>query len=106
MKTVKYSKSELVDIITWDIYNWSECLNYWPKYINGKSLQCLELGAKSGGLSLWLSMNGHKVICSDLINPQNNAEKVHSKYFDKVNNPISYTAIDATIFIMKMNLIL
>ncbi len=58
MKTVKYSKSELVDIITWDIYNWSECLNYWPKYINGKSLQCLELGAKSGGLSLWLSMNG------------------------------------------------
>jgi len=56
----------------------------------------LELGAKGGGLSLWLSMKGHTVICSDLVNPKDNAEKVHLKYFDKTNNPISYEAIDAT----------
>ncbi len=96
MNSTKYSKSKLVDIIAWDFYNWSECLNYWSKYLNGKSLQCLELGAKSGGLSLWLGMNGHKVVCSDLINPQDDAEKVHLKYFDKVNSPILYRSINAT----------
>lgn len=84
------------DCIEWDVVNWSKALGYWEKNLElsmGK-LDCLELGGRSGGLSLWLASKGNSVICSDLKNPKDSAEVIHSKY--KLSGDIIYQSIDAT----------
>ncbi len=87
--------SQLIeDIIQWDRANWSKALPFWEKHINGgRSLKCLELGSREGGLSLWLALQGHKVICSDIQSTQEIAEPIHKKY--NLNESITYKAIDA-----------
>lgn len=55
---------------------------------------CLEVGAGNGGLSLWLALKGHRVVCSDLTSPANRAARLHAKY--GVSALIEYAAIDAT----------
>ena len=87
---------QLNDIIEWDVANWSKSLLLWEKYLPHRKCNCLELGARGGGLSLWLSLAGHSVICSDLINPEKTASTVHSKYNESVTRNISYKSIDAT----------
>lgn len=90
-------KKELVaDIIEWDITNWSKSLSYWSQHVDIKNAPkyCLELGGRRGGLSLWLALNKHRVICSDLESPQKDAYKLHSKY--SCADKITYQAIDAT----------
>src|SRR5690606_19856240 len=69
---------------------------FWTRNIdlNSSAKECLELGGRQGGLSLWLAVNGHHVICSDLDSPEAHASKLHSKY--ELNNRITYQAIDAT----------
>lgn len=86
----------LIDVIEWDVVNWSKALNFWKSKIDlsNKGLQCLELGGRSGGLSLWLALQGNNVICSDLKNPEAQASKIHNRYSDRGN--IQYQAIDAT----------
>lgn len=87
------NKNLLKDIIDWDIVNWSKALSYWEKNVElqNKNLQCLELGGRKGGLSLWLSLKGNNVICSDLENPENEASSIHKKH----NANVRYQAIDA-----------
>jgi len=103
------NKQQLKDIIDWDVVNWSKALNFWESkvhQINEHPLTCLELGAQKGGLSLWLALKGHQVICSDLESPEQLAIKLHKKY--KVENQITYQAIDATniYFNKKFDLII
>ena len=61
-------KEQINDIIGWDIVNWSKSFDFWNQHIDvrDKGYQCLELGARQGGLSLWLALNNNKVICSDV----------------------------------------
>lgn len=84
------------DIIKWDILNWSKALDFWSahKDIKNKGFNCLELGGREGGLSLWLAMNGNDVVCSDLESPKEEAFQIHKKYgcFKR----ITYQSIDAT----------
>jgi SAM-dependent methyltransferase len=54
----------------------------------------LELGARRGGLSLWLALQGHRVICSDLEDNSALASPLHRRY--GVGGSITYQAIDAT----------
>lgn len=89
------------DIIGWDIVNWSKSFDFWDKHIDikNKGLKCLELGARQGGLSLWLALNDNKVICSDVSysDQQHELDKtiaLHKKY--GCEDKISYEAIDAT----------
>lgn len=84
------------DCIEWDVVNWSKALVFWQSKINleNKNLTCLELGGRSGGLSLWLASKGNGVVCSDFTNPQRDAEVLHRKY--PIKDKISYQAIDAT----------
>lgn len=53
----------------------------------------MELGGRNGGISLWLSLKGHQVICSDYTNPKEKAKILHDKY--KLTS-INYEAISAT----------
>lgn len=88
-------KNNIVDdIVEWDIVNWSKALDFWDKnLINASHLNCLELGSRKGGLSLYLAKKGNFVICSDIFNPSSIASVLHVKY--NVQNQIKYKSIDA-----------
>lgn len=88
-----FNEETIRDIIEWDVTNWSKALLYWDNYIAHNKLTCLELGARSGGLSLWLSLNGHDVICSDINNPTESASSIHKMY--KTKGAINYESINA-----------
>nr|WP_121272989.1 class I SAM-dependent methyltransferase [Pedobacter schmidteae] len=84
------------EIIQWDVVNWAKALEYWEKStpIKNKKYTCLELGAANGGLSLWLSLNKNRVLCTDINEPKAAARKMHKKY--KCSSRIQYAPMDAT----------
>jgi SAM-dependent methyltransferase len=83
------------DILQWDVKSWSKVLNYWDTEINWNSVQNgLELGAREGGLSLWLALKGKMTTCSDIENIENTASNLHTKY--NLSSLIKYQNIDAT----------
>ena len=86
-------KKFIQDIFEWDRFNWSKALPFWQVHLYGDQLKCLELGAHNGGPSLWLSSQGHQVLCTDLDSPIDKAKKLHDKYNA---NSITYNALDAT----------
>lgn len=90
------NKETLKDIIDWDVVNWSKAINYWEEEFDfkNKKFECLEIGGRKGGLSLWLAMKGGNVICSDLESPEKYACEVHKKY--ECSKSIHYKSIDAT----------
>ena len=89
-------QNTICDIIDWDIVNWSRALDYWEENIDfaNKKYNCLELGGRKGGLSLWLALKGNQALCSDLESPVKFAKQIHEKY--PCNNLIQYRSIDAT----------
>ncbi len=99
---IEMMKDELVrDIIEWDVSSWSKALFFWQQQVDLVSNQytCLELGGRGGGLSLWLALNRHHVICSDLKSPKKNASEIHNKY--NCSKFIEYQGIDATAIPFK-----
>jgi SAM-dependent methyltransferase len=86
----------LQDIIQWDVRNWAKALLFWEKAVAWHRIPgpCLEIGAREGGLSLWLAQKGMKVICSDLERTEATASALHKKY--GVGPRIQYLDIDAT----------
>lgn len=89
-------KDTLVDFIEWDVVNWSKALTFWERNVDfkNKNSNCLELGGRRGGLSLWLAKKGNEVICSDLENPEQQAREILNKH--SYEGKIKYEAIDAT----------
>jgi SAM-dependent methyltransferase len=82
------------EVIEWDIANWSSALSFWEPYVRTcESLECLELGSRRGGLSLWMASQGHRVICSDIVSPKATAGPGHERY--GVSGLIQYEAVDA-----------
>ena len=90
------TEEQIKDIIEWDIVNWSKSIPFWEKHaeLNNNKLKCLELGGRRGGLSLWLALKGHDVICSDLNSPIEEAQPKHKHY--GLSNNIDYQSIDAS----------
>lgn len=89
------SASLLKDVVEWDIENWSRALRFWRARAPLSPLStCLELGARRGGLSLWLALQGHRVLCSDLDDNSEVAAPLHRAY--GVEGRVTYAAIDAT----------
>lgn len=85
----------ITDIIQWDIATWSRALHFWEKEVDWSKVEnALELGARQGGLSLWLAMKGKQVICSDRGETRATAEPLHIKH--KVTSLVTYEDIDAT----------
>ena len=92
----KYSNEILKDIINWDVKNWSVALNSWDKALSHLPVgaHALEIGAREGGLSLYLALKGCQVICSDVENPQATAQVRHQSH--NIQDQVSYAAADAT----------
>ena len=89
-------KQIIKDIFEWDVLNWSKAIDFWLEEVdvNTNHLNCLELGGRGGGLSLWLAINNNTVICSDLESPKDLATKLHAKY--NCTDKIEYQSINAT----------
>lgn len=88
--------STAADFIEWDVRNWSSALNFWSAHTSQNLSNCsaLELGSRNGGLSLWLALEGARVVCSDVVLPNHYAVQQHRDR--SVSHLIKYQAIDAT----------
>jgi len=86
----------LQDIVEWDVRNWSAALDFWTRHSVHDLGSCtaLELGSRNGGLSLWLALEGARVVCSDVLGPTYVAVGKHRAA--GVAHRVEYQSIDAT----------
>ncbi len=88
------SNALLDDVFEWDVVNWSRALRWWtPALQQLGGGRALEIGARRGGPSLWLALNGFEVVCSDVRNPEATARPLHQKY--GVADRIRYEQVSA-----------
>jgi SAM-dependent methyltransferase len=91
------SKSpHIADFVEWDVRNWSGALDFWLAHTRQKlaNASALELGSRNGGLSLWLALQGARVICSDIYPPHTKTLGLHKDH--GVSHLIRYEQVDAT----------
>ena len=89
------SEALLHDVIQWDIFTWSKALTFWEQVVDWTQVDnCLELGGRDGGLSLWLARKNKSVVFSDVVDLSAPARELHKKY--GVDTRIEYRVIDAT----------
>jgi SAM-dependent methyltransferase len=88
--------TNISEFIEWDVRNWSAALDFWQSHTTKNIAACsaLELGSRHGGLSLWMALQGARVIASDLDGPTPAAAELHKSR--KVSHLITYESIDAT----------
>lgn len=87
--------SMLKDIFQWDVRNWSKCLDFWAPLLMGLdsgSKRVLTIGERDGGISLWFSLLGYPVLCSDRGGPTHHAALIHKRH--GVAHLITYADID------------
>ncbi len=82
------------DVIQWDARSWSRALPLWQRALDGRPtpLKALAVGEREGGLSLWLALMGHQVVCSDLRPLPPGTSAMHQRH--GVADRIEYRAID------------
>jgi SAM-dependent methyltransferase len=95
MSNLHLSPSLQRAILEWDVQTWSHALYLWENHLphNLKGLKGLEIGARRGGLSLYLAIKGAHMICSDLHSPEAAASPLHQRY--QVKSHVSYQAVNA-----------
>lgn len=86
--------SEQRDVIQWDVRTWSKALPLWQQALDARPApqRTLAVGERGGGLSLWLAMNGHQVVCSDLRPMPPETRALHQRH--GVADRIEYRTID------------
>jgi SAM-dependent methyltransferase len=85
----------LIDaIIGWDIPTWSKFLPFCERFLgfNLGGNHALEVGARQGGLSLYLALKGYNVVCSDFEAPGVPAWILHARH--GVAERITYLDVD------------
>ncbi|MDE2482342.1 MAG: class I SAM-dependent methyltransferase [bacterium] len=88
--------AEIEEIVEWDARNWSAALAFWRARggLDAAPLDCLEVGAHHGGLSLWLARAGHRVLCSDLARSEELATPLIARH--GLLSHVRFEDIDAT----------
>lgn len=89
-------RDTIADALQWDVTNWSAALDFWSKHapLTGSALDCLEIGANSGGISMWLARQGHRVVCSDLGGAEKRARPLIERH--GVLDRVTFEDLDAT----------
>jgi 2-polyprenyl-3-methyl-5-hydroxy-6-metoxy-1,4-benzoquinol methylase len=85
----------LEDIFGWDVITWSASLEHWQRYVTVDLTRstALEVGAgESGGLSLWLALQGCDVVCSTLGEISPRVRALHCRY--GVAHRVRYANLD------------
>ena len=89
-------RETIADALQWDVANWSAALDFWTMHapLGSKTLDCLEVGANSGGISMWLARQGHRVLCSDFRAAEERARPLIERY--GVLDRVTFENLDAT----------
>ena len=85
----------LRDVLGWDVITWSPTIDYWQRAatIDFAHSRALEVGAgDSGGLSLWLALQGCDVLCTTPGGVSDRVRAVHQRY--GVAERIRYQSLD------------
>jgi SAM-dependent methyltransferase len=84
----------LADVVGWDVATWSTAVRFWQRAIEpmGGPLDVLEVGAGPGGPSLWLALQGHRVVTSNLDHTETLARPLHERY--GVADRVEYRDLD------------
>jgi SAM-dependent methyltransferase len=86
-------REAISDIIRWDVATWKYGLRFWCQKAGPlRDKVGLEIGGRDGGLSLFLALNGCRVVCSDLHGPTAHAKELHRGY--GVSGLVSYECVD------------
>ncbi len=92
--TDDFDERLVADVIQWDVRNWSVALRFWERNVDWQSVhECLELGGRDGGLSLWLGLKGKHVVCSDVEDNRMRAQQHHLKH--GLSSNVEYAVVDA-----------
>jgi SAM-dependent methyltransferase len=95
---IAHSHSEFSarDFVEWDTRNWSVALDFWLENSRQRLSGCtaLEIGSRHGGLSLWLALQGARVVCSDVHGPSKAAVSRHRA--SRVAHLIEHRTVDVT----------
>lgn len=85
----------LSDIVEWEVKSWGRAVKFWDDALPqvGEGRLALDVGARRGGLSLYLAMKGFRVICTDLDTPEETARPLHERY--RMTDRISYQSANA-----------
>jgi SAM-dependent methyltransferase len=85
----------LSDIFGWDVTTWSPSLEHWQRHatVDFTRSTALEIGAgQSGGVSLWLALQGCEVVCSTLGDVPASVRALHHRY--GVAHRVRYASLD------------
>jgi SAM-dependent methyltransferase len=85
----------LSDIFGWDVVTWSSSLEHWQRHatVDFTRSTALEIGAgQSGGVSLWLALQGCEVVCSTLGDVPAAVRALHRRY--GVAHRVRYANLD------------
>jgi hypothetical protein len=83
------------DVLGWDVVTWSCTLDYWPRHatVDLSLSRALEVGAgQSGGLSLWLALQGSTVLCTTQGGVSDRVRRLHQRY--GVADRVAYDNLD------------
>lgn len=86
----------IADVIGWDVITWSRALDFWQRHatIDLTRSRALEVGAgTSGGLSLWLALQGCEVTCTTMGGVGETVRALHRRY--GVAHRVRYASLDA-----------
>ncbi|MDR1015021.1 MAG: class I SAM-dependent methyltransferase [Coriobacteriales bacterium] len=92
-----YPRSLLRDYLQWDTGTWARALSHWDGVLGQRRLkgcEALDLGARDGGLTLYLAQKGMRVVCSDLEGPSPLAHELHARH--GIGGQVTYAQVDAT----------
>lgn len=82
-------------ILQWDVHSWLPALRYWEQELDWPQIhKACELGARQGGLALWLALKQIPTVCTDLADTKKTASPLHNQY--PVSTFMSYADINAT----------
>jgi SAM-dependent methyltransferase len=83
------------DLVGWDVRTWSAAFEFWQRVVPEAppALDCLEIGAGPGGPSLWLALQGHRVLCTNQAMTVEIASPLHERY--EYPGTITYQTLDA-----------
>ena len=82
------------DVLGWDVGTWSAAARFWERVVEpmGGPLDVLEVGAGPGGPSLWLALQGHRVVTSNLDHTESQARPLHERH--GVADRVEYRDLD------------
>lgn len=72
----------MADVAGWDVGTWSTAVRFWEQAVEpmGGPLDVLEVGAGPAGPSLWLALQGHRVLTSNLDHTETLARPLHERH--------------------------